>query len=362
MKILDTGVHFVKNIGGYTVGSGSRYKLDEVLKKCNNNNPLVFMDNFFENYEAYDWLPASSIIEYVDTTIEPTTVGIDNITEKVRTSQAYKSVDSIIAVGGGSTMDTAKAVANLLTNPGSAADYQGWDLVKVPSLTKIALPTISGTGAEATRTCVMTNKANGLKLGMNSDYSVFDFVILDPDFLKTVPTDQYFYTAMDAYIHCVESLNGNYRNSVGDALSDATIRLCEEIFSSGEMKSAANREKLMIASLFGGIAIASSYVGLIHPFSAGLSVAYGTKHCIGNCIAITGLKKHYPMEYEKYVQWCEINKVVQPKLKHVVNEAQKKVLFDATIIHEKPLFNALGENYKSILTREYVGNIFEGMC
>ena len=128
------------------------------------------------------------------------------------------------------------------------------------------------------------------------------------------------------------------------------------------MRSPENSEKLMIASLLGGISIASSYVGLIHPFSAGLSVAFGTKHCIGNCIAISGLRKHYPHEYEKYVSWCEANNVTQPKLERTVTEAQKTVLFDATIIHEKPLYNALGEDYKSILTQEYVGKIFEGMC
>ena len=61
-------------------------------------------------------------------------------------------------------MDTAKAISNLLTNPGEAADYQGWDLVKNPAVFKIGIPTISGTGSEATRTCVMTNSLTGLNL------------------------------------------------------------------------------------------------------------------------------------------------------------------------------------------------------
>ena len=69
---------------------------------------------------------------------------------------------------------------------------------------KIAIPTISGTGSEATRTCVITNKSTGLKLGMNSDYTVFDQIIMDPELTKSVPRDQYFYTGMDAFIHCFE--------------------------------------------------------------------------------------------------------------------------------------------------------------
>ena len=84
-------------------------------------------------------------------------------------------------MGGGIAIDVAKAISNLLTNSGSAADYQGWDLVKHPGVFKIGIPTLSGTGAEATRTCVLTNKENGLKLGMNSDFTVYDQVILDPN-------------------------------------------------------------------------------------------------------------------------------------------------------------------------------------
>ena len=113
-----------------------------------------------------------------------------------------------------------------MTNEGRAEDYQGWDLVRLRIIPdKIAVPTISGTGAEATRTCVMTNRSNGLKLGMNSDHTVYDQVILDPSLLATVPRDQYFYTGMDAYIHCVEALSGNYRNAIGDALSLQVIGL-----------------------------------------------------------------------------------------------------------------------------------------
>ena len=89
-------------------------------------------------------------------------------------------------------MDIAKAVSNLMTNEGRAEDYQGWDLVKKPGIYKIAVPTIAGTGAEATRTCVMTNRSNGLKLGMNSDHTVYDQVILDPSLLITVPRTNIF--------------------------------------------------------------------------------------------------------------------------------------------------------------------------
>ena len=74
---------------------------------------------------------------------------------------------------------------------------------------------------------------------------------------------------MDAFIHCIESLNGSYRNSIGDAYSRETLRLCNEVFMSSDMKSDLNREKLMVASYLGGCAIASSYVGIVHSHPVG---------------------------------------------------------------------------------------------
>ncbi|MEY4228927.1 MAG: hypothetical protein RLZ84_1519, partial [Actinomycetota bacterium] len=169
---------------------------------------MYLVDSFFaDRQDLMTRLGArtTDIVRFVDATDEPTTDGIDVITNEIR-GQLGDMPATIVGFGGGTTMDTAKAVANLLTNGGKAADYQGWDLVKLPGVHKIAVPTISGTGSEATRTCVMTNTASGLKLGMNSDFTVFDQMVLDPDLTATVPRDQYFYTGMDAYIHCIEAL------------------------------------------------------------------------------------------------------------------------------------------------------------
>ena len=102
---------------------------------------------------------------------EPTTEFIDVLTEEV-VSNCGREACAIVGIGGGTTLDIAKAVSNLLTNGGSAEDYQGWDLVKVPGIFKVGIPTLSGTGAEATRTCIMTNQDTGLKLGMNSDHTL----------------------------------------------------------------------------------------------------------------------------------------------------------------------------------------------
>lgn len=366
-NILDTGIKVVRNVDRLMFGSGSIKALPDVVKRFtspNSDGTVVYLvDHFFREQSIssiWSGIPDRSLTYFVDSSNEPTTDGIDLLTRQILEDSG--SVALVVAVGGGSTLDTGKAVSNLLTNGGRASQYQGWDLVRLPGVPKVGVPTISGTGSEATRTCVMTNPASGLKLGMNSDYSVFDFLILDPDLTGTVPRDQYFYTGMDAYIHCVESLAGSYRNAVGDAFSKQTIALCDEVFSSDDMMSSENREKLMVASYLGGSAIATTYVGVVHPFSAGLSVVLGLHHCIANCIALNSLSDYYPEASRKLRRWAEKQSVAVPSgICRDLEPDLYSALEKATLIHEKPLTNALGPDFKTHLTSSRVEEIFRMM-
>ncbi|NVK73365.1 MAG: iron-containing alcohol dehydrogenase [Oceanospirillaceae bacterium] len=367
MSILDTGIKNCKNVARYSFGGGNVLTLNEALQKRMQNKDdvgICFIDHYFKDKDLLERISFSLDVRiiYIDSSDEPTTDIVDKYTAKIKGDLDNRKPAVIVGIGGGCTMDVAKAVSNLLTNGGNAADYQGWDLVKVPGVYKIAVPTISGTGCEATRTCVMTNKNTGLKLGMNSDFTVFDEIIFDPDLIKTVPKNQYFYTGMDAYIHCVESLNGSYRNAVGDAFSEQTMMLCRDIFLSDNMKSDDNLGKLMVASYLGGCAIASSYVGVIHPFSAGLSVVLGVHHCIGNCIVMLAMEEFYPEAYTEFMEMVKKQKIDIPRgVAANLTDEQYDALYEATIIHERPLVNALGENYKEVLTKSKVKEIFKAM-
>jgi len=359
----------VRNVGGFTIGRGSLQRLPAFVDARRDvvggeARAVYLVDSFFaDRQDLMTRLGArtTDIVRFVDATDEPTTDGIDVITNEIR-GQLSDMPATIVGFGGGTTMDTAKAVANLLTNGGKAADYQGWDLVKLPGVHKIAVPTISGTGSEATRTCVMTNTASGLKLGMNSDFTVFDQMVLDPDLTATVPRDQYFYTGMDAYIHCIEALAGSYRNAVGDAYSRETVNLCRQVFLADDMMSVEAREQLMVASYLGGCAIATSYVGVVHPFSAGLSVVLGLHHCIANCIALNALGEFYPVEHAEFRTMMEKQKVTLPSgVCANLSDEQYQRLVASTVVHAKPLTNALGVDFRSILTDERVIEIFKRM-
>ena len=366
-EILETGIKNSRNVLRYFFRPGAIKELETILsqrQRGQNKCAVYFVDQFFEKNAGSLGCFAQSEddkVIFVDSQNEPTTDYVNLKVAKLL-EEGISDPFAVIGIGGGTTLDIAKAVSNLLTNGGKAEDYQGWDLVKVPGVYKVGIPTISGTGAEATRTCVLTNKEKGLKLGMNSDHTVFDQLILDPDLTETVPSDQYFYTGMDAYIHCMEVLSGHYRNVVGDAFSDQAIKFCREVFLSDEIKSARNREKLMVASYFGGCAVGTTYVGVLHPFSAGLSVVLGMHHGIANCVAMTAMEEFYPRGLEEFWRMVEKQNIPVPRgVCRNLNEEQYDLLYEATIIHEKPLTNALGDDFKSILTKEKVIEIFRSM-
>jgi 3-deoxy-alpha-D-manno-octulosonate 8-oxidase len=366
-NILNTSINSVRNVQRYIFGEGSLASLELLIKNHRNvvdGAVVYFIDIYFKNNnKMLSLLPVTEgdDIVFISTIDEPTTEYIDSLVSRLNENSKYKPC-AIVGIGGGTTLDITKAVSNLIENGGLAEHYQGWDLVKKPGIFKIGIPTLSGTGAEATRTCVMTNKKTGLKLGMNSDYTVFDQIIMDPDLTNTVPKEQYFYTGMDAYIHCMESLNGSYRNAIGDAYSVLTINLCREIFHSSDMVSDENRSKMMVASYLGGCAIATSYVGVVHPFSAGLSVVLGMHHCIANCTTMRAMEDFYPQGYKEF--WNMVDKQginVPLDVCQGLTDNQYDQLFNSTVIHEKPLINALGEDFKNILTKEKVLELFKSI-
>tara|TARA_B100001123_G_C15300844_1_gene1020969 strand:+ start:1116 stop:2213 length:1098 start_codon:yes stop_codon:yes gene_type:complete len=353
-----------KNVSEYIFGVGALSSLPGMLskKRINEKEFVIFMiDTYFQKEQTIlSQLQINDLdkLVFVSATIEPTTGYVDSLFRQLKTVGAVKPC-AVVGIGGGTTMDIAKAISNLLTNGGKSEDYQGWDLVKKPGIYKIAVPTVSGTGAETSRTCVVTNTNSGLKLGMNSEYSIYDQLILDPNLTATVPRSQYFYSGMDAYIHSMESSNGSYRNALADSYANQTILLCREVFSSEDMMTIENRSKLMVASYLGGCAIGASYVGVVHPFSAGLSVVLGLHHCVANCITMRAMEEFYPVGFQQFWTMVEQQEIEIPeRVCHGLSDEQYDQLYRSTILHEKPLTNALGNNFRKILSEQKVKEIF----
>lgn len=342
-------------------GRGCFAQLDEILAPHRKEGrPMVFLlDHFFSDDTAFKSkipLRGNDVLIDADVTTEPKTSYVDELADKLKSE--YGEVSGIVGIGGGSTLDLAKAVAIMMTNPGKAHEYQGWDLVKNPAVYKAGIPTLSGTGAEVSRTCVLTGPTK--KLGMNSDFTPFDQIVLDPDLIKGAPKNQRFYTGMDCYIHCIESLQGTYINAFSRAYGEKALELCQDIFLHRPEWNDESDEKLMMASYAGGMSIAYSQVGVAHAVSYGLSYLLGTKHGIGNCIVFNHLEEFYPegvAEFHRMVRQNDID--VPAGITRGLTDEQFDIMINVSLGMAPLWENALGKEWKSQMTPQKLRALYE---
>jgi len=318
---------------------------------------MVFLvDDVFKEQPLPERIPlgGGDLLIWVNVDHEPTTRYVDQLTRQVK--EAKESLpDGVIGIGGGSTMDLAKAVSLMLTNPGSSVDYQGWDLIKKPAVYHVGIPTLSGTGAEVSRTAVLSGPEK--KLGLNSDYTLFDQMVLDPELTAGVPKDQWFYTGMDCYVHCVESLTGTYLNAFSQAHGEKAIDLCREVFLEDAPDS---DEKLMMASYMGGMSIVYSQVGICHALAYGLAFVRGIHHGIGNCLVFDILDEYYSEGVREFHRMMEKHHITLSRngLENVTSEEVEKMVDVALTL--APLWeNALGPDWQRKMPREKVRGLYE---
>ncbi|MCM5662882.1 iron-containing alcohol dehydrogenase family protein [Galbibacter mesophilus] len=346
-------------------GRGSFSQLDEILmpERKNSEAPFIFLvDDVFENDEKMlSRIPLlfNDQIVFIPTEEEPKTDQVDVLVDKIK-GISEVTPSGIVGIGGGTVMDLAKAAAIMLTNPGKAEDYQGWDLVKREAVYHVGIPTISGTGAEVSRTTVLTGPDK--KLGINSDFTPFDQVVLDPELTNGVPKEQWFYTGMDCFIHCVESLNGTYLNAFSESYGEKAEELCKEVFYNGNLSKEESQDKLMMASWHGGMSIAYSQVGVAHAMSYGLSYVLGTKHGIGNCIVFDHLEEFYPEGVAMFKKMKDKYNIQLPKgLCANLTDNELDTMINVSLGLDPLWENACGKNWKDIITPEKLRSLFKKM-
>jgi 3-deoxy-alpha-D-manno-octulosonate 8-oxidase len=346
-------------------GRGSFNQLNDIIapKRLNIKAPFIFLVD--DVFKSNPWLTSRINLSYDDKIIyvsakeEPKTFQVDDLVESIILDSKERP-SGIIGIGGGTLLDLAKAVSIMLTNDGETKEYQGWDLVKNPAIYHVGIPTISGTGSEVSRTTVLTGPEK--KLGINSDFTPFDQVILDPELTKDVPKEQWFYTGMDCYIHCIESLKGTYLNAFSQTYGDMALQLCKDIFATDKLDTKEAQDKLMMASWHGGMSIVYSQVGVAHAMSYGLSYLLGTKHGIGNCIVFNHLEEFYPEGVKLFRTMKAKHNIQLPK--GICADLSDKD-FDTMInvaLSLKPLWeNALGKNWENIATPKKLKELYQKM-
>ncbi len=204
--------------------------------------------------------------------------------EAARTEARQSRCDLVIAIGGGSVIDSGKALAALIPNPGEALDYlevigAGKKMSLAP-LPCIALPTTAGTGAEVTKNAVLSSPEHGVKVSLRDERMLPDIALVDPRLTHSLPPAASASTGMDALTQLLEPFVSQLANPLTDALCEAGLRRAGRSLRRvvAAPDDAAARADMSLASLLGGLALANAKLGAVHGFAGVLGGLTGAPH------------------------------------------------------------------------------------
>jgi|LSQX01.3.fsa_nt_gb alcohol dehydrogenase len=279
-------------------GKNSISQLPLVIKEFNKNRLLLVTDKNFGTTSIFKEITKMLENENIDFRVfddisgEPSTETGDQCASFGKT----EGCDIICGIGGGSVLDTAKAVSVLITNGGSVRDYQGLNKVPGPGLPKIMVPTTAGTGSEVTFTAVFIRRDEKKKGGINSPFLYADISILDPLLTISLPSSVTASTGLDALCHAVESYLSKKSTFMSKTISMQAIKLIWAnlpiVFEDGNNVNA--RDLMLYGSFLAGIGLANAGVTAVHSISYPLGGVFNVPHGIGN-----GLLLPYVLEFEK---------------------------------------------------------------
>ena len=220
---------------------------------------------------------------YDDITGEPDDVMIDGGVE------AYKAngCDFLIAIGGGSPMDSMKAIGALITNPGKIADYMGKEITN-PLPPMVAIPTTAGTGSEATQFTIITDTKTSIKMLLKGTVLIPDVAIVDASFTVSSPKSVTNATGLDTLTHAVEGYTSKKASPLTDVYAvDAVKRIFQYLpraYENGEDMEA--REEMILAALEAGVVINNSSVTLVHGMSRPIGANFHVPHGLSNAMLL----------------------------------------------------------------------------
>lgn len=221
---------------------------------------------------------------FTETEGNPSTDTVVKATEGFKKSKA----DFIVAFGGGSPLDVAKAVAVLATYGGNIVDYEGAGKVMGPVVPMIAIPTTAGTGSEVTAFSVITDHSRNYKLTVVSNYLLPTYVILDPDLIATVPANTAAACGIDAMVHALEAYISKAASPFSDIFAREALRLIGGSIRDyvADRSNPAACESMMVGSLFAGIAFSHARLGNVHAMSHPVSAYFDVPHGLANAILL----------------------------------------------------------------------------
>lgn len=273
-----------------TVGKGSLAKLPEIAKKLGGSHAFIISGPHLAKMglveKAADYLKTVDIKTDAFTEIEanPSVATVEKATEKFKESGA----DFIVAFGGGSPMDVAKAVGVVAKYGGSITEYEGAHKVPGPIIPLIAIPTTAGTGSEVTAFSVITDHSRDYKLTVFSYELLPAYAILDAELITTALASVAAACGIDAFIHAEEAYISTAASPFSDAMAEKAMALIGKnirrfVANRGDMEAA---EAMMVGSLFAGIAFSFARLGNVHAMSHPVSAFFDVPHGVANAVLL----------------------------------------------------------------------------
>ncbi len=274
-------------------GPGAIKEIPGIFEELGVKKPFIVTDPGFAGTDSFKSirtvLDEAGVSYFVYTDVNPNPH--DSDVEKGADEYRKDGCDGVVAVGGGSPMDAAKAIAVLAGQGGTVADYDAQNsnarpiVGPVPPI--VTVPTTSGTGSEVGKCSVITSTAQGRKIFMCNPLMMAKYAVLDPELVVTLPAHLTAYTGMDALTHNIESLTAPIFHPMCDAIAVKGIELAVEYLEEAVKNptSIDARGYMMISAMMGAVAFQKD-LGTAHSMSHALSAVCGLQHGLANAICL----------------------------------------------------------------------------
>jgi alcohol dehydrogenase class IV len=272
------------------IGGGTAAQLADHVTRLGIERPLVISDRFL-----LEQGPAGPLVERLQQSGAPVAVFGDvqpdptlaNVSDGLA-AQREHGADGIVAIGGGSPMDTAKAVSVLATNGGDLRDYAGYHQIPGPGLPLVAVPTTAGTGSEVTRVAVITDTDRDVKMMMLDGNLMARVAIADYELTMSTPAALTSHVGVDSLTHAIEAYVSKRATVLTDMLALRAARLIGAHLrrAVSNPDDAEAREAMMLGATLAGAAFSNASVALVHGMSRPIGAHFHVPHGLSNAVLL----------------------------------------------------------------------------
>ena len=288
-------------------GKESRLKITDQIKSLRLKNPLVVSDDYLYksgvvgNFTELLTRDGFEFSLFTEIKSEPVMADVSNALDIYNENNC----DGVICIGGGSAIDTAKAVAVMAVNPGSIADYMGYQKVKNHRVPLIVIPTTAGTGSESTRITIITNTDTDVKMMCLDNAFMPDISIIDYELTLSMPKSLTAYAGMDALTHALEAYVSVKANLVSDLFAMKAITLISNniLAAYNDPDDEIARENMLIGSNLAGTAFSNSSVCAVHGMSRPIGANFHVPHGLSNSMLLPVVtERSIPDNVKRYAE------------------------------------------------------------